>query len=152
MLIAVKQLNNRGFTLGEMLLSFSVFCLLAVFIPVFFQIFLQQEHTSEQIQNMEWELFLSQLKKEAGGCDFAEADNSNRLVLTLNNEKISFQKYGNQLRRQVNFTGNEIVLQDLQSIHFQVAGQKIFIEAVDTHENIHKAAVYLFIGRETHGQ
>lgn len=144
---SARRLNSSGFTMIEMLLSFAIFCLLASFIPIFFNILFHQGFTDERIQRMEWELFFSQLKKEVQRSDFAEVRN-NQLVLTEDEDIVSFQKLGMNLRRQVNYRGNEVVLQNVESICFEMAGQKVLIEAVDTNENTYKASVYLFIRKE----
>lgn len=145
--ISVKRLNSSGFTMIEMLLAFSIFCLLASFIPIFFNILLHNGHTDERIQRMEWELFVSQLKKEVQRSDCAEVRN-NQLVLTEDEDIVSFQKLGMNVRRQVNYQGNEVVLQNVKSIRFEIVGKKVLIEAVDTYENIYKAGVYLFINKK----
>lgn len=133
--------------MAEMLLAFSVFCLLASFIPIFFNILLQQGFSDERIQRMEWELFVSQLKKEVQKSDAVEVRN-NQLILTEDEDIVSFQKLGMNLRRQVNYRGNEVVLQNLESITYEMAGQKVLIEAVDIYENTYKVGVYLFINKE----
>ncbi len=144
---SVKRLNNSGFTMAEMLLSLSLFCLLASLFPLFVAMILHQEPAKERIQHMEWELFLSQLKKEVHGCDFVVVAN-HRLVLAKDGEQISFQKIGQQLRRQKNFQGNEIVLQNLQSVNFHAKGKKVTVEAVDVYGNVKSAEIYLFAGQE----
>lgn len=144
---SVKRWNSTGFTLAEMLLSFSLFCLLVSFVPVLVKIIFHQEPVKERFQQMEWEVFLSQLKKEVHGCDSAIVNND-RLILMKDGDQISFQKVGNQLRRQKNYQGNEIVLQNLQSIDFQITGKKVMIEAVDVYDRVKRAEIYLFAGQK----
>ena len=62
----------------------------------------------------EWTLFTQSLKRELwSGKDIVVEPN--KISFTLNDERISYEKYQQSIRRRVNDTGHEVVL---QSVHF----------------------------------
>ena len=59
-----KALNNKGFTIVEMIISFSAFLFIVSFIPLSFRFLYQDGFVEERLQRMEWEVFIGQAKKE----------------------------------------------------------------------------------------
>ena len=55
--------NERGFTLVDMLLAFSIFLIIAAFIPLSINMIYRIGDVDDRIQRMEWEVFISQVKK-----------------------------------------------------------------------------------------
>lgn len=144
LLKTVKPFNDEGFTLLETLLSFTMFCMLASFLPLFFSIMFDHSSIDARIQTMEWELFLSQIKKEIQSSNDMLVVNG-QLVLMDGTDRVSFEKYNNQLRRQVNMKGHEIVLQNVASVRFVKGSGSLRIEVKDTFSRNHTANVYSFI-------
>lgn len=85
-------------------------------VPVL-QIVLDNKDSNGRLQDMEWDVFCSQIKKEIRISSKAEVV-SGRLVLTNNNESINYEKYGSNLRRRVNSSGHETLLQNVSSVTF----------------------------------
>lgn len=148
----VKQLNNsmKGFTMLEMLFSFTLFCLFTSFLPPLFQILFADHSIEARIQRMEWEVFVSQIKKEIQTSDDINIVNS-QLVLLDGEEMITFQKYGSQIRRLVNMRGHEIVLQNVASVQFEKRGRNVSITVVDIYEHSNMTTIYPFIVMEKSG-
>lgn len=121
-----------------------MFCMLASFLPLFFSIVFNHASIDARIQKMEWELFLSQIKKEIQSCDDLLVVNG-QLVLMDGTDIVTFEKYNNQLRRRVNTKGHEIVLQNVESIRFVKGGGGVKIEVKDTFAKYHTATIYSFI-------
>ncbi|MBS2969669.1 ComGF family competence protein [Metabacillus sp. KIGAM252] len=74
---------------------------------------------------MEWEFFSEQATIELKG---AESPVINGETLSFTNrlkQKVTYQRYGTYLRRQVNQTGNEIVLQKVEKAEMQVIKNRI---------------------------
>lgn len=128
----------------EMLFSFSVFCLVASFLPLAFSILFQTHSIDVRIQKMEWELFVNQLKKEIQSGDDVEVVNG-QLVIVDGEERITIQKYNDLLRRLVNMRGHEVVLQNVQSVHFEKNARSVTITVDDLYGYTHTATVFSFI-------
>ncbi len=80
---------------------------------------------------MEWEVFCSQAKKEIRVSNKADVV-AGRLVLTTNSETIYYEKYNNILRRRVNSTGHEVILQNVAQVTFTRQNSAIRIFVVDS--------------------
>jgi competence protein ComGF len=140
----VKYLNENGFTLLEMLLSLSVFLILASFFPVMTKILLQEQHLDNRIQRMEWEVFSAQVKKEIRVSK--KMTISNQLVLLeKDGQIISYEKYGTNIRRRVDYKGHEILLQKVQSFRFEKLknGVRVYVEDLYGYE--YEESIYSFI-------
>jgi competence protein ComGF len=113
-----RRLNNKGFTLLEMLFAFSIFYLIVSFVPVFYKIVINEDSLNQRLSGMEWEVFVSQVKKEIRTSDRIQISGS-KLLLEKDGRLILYEKYGENLRRRVDFTGHEILLQQVHSVHFK---------------------------------
>lgn len=123
--------GSNGFTLVEALLGLASFCLVATLLPVTFQVFSGVDQTNTRLQAMQWEVFSSQIKKEIRMSQRIEPQ-TNRLLLTKDTDSILYEQFGTNVRRRVNFTGNEILLQNIKSIRFEPIknGVKINVEDI----------------------
>lgn len=128
----------------EMLLSFIAFCTVAALFPLFFQMLASGSLVEAKLQNMEYELFISQLKKEVQRSEEVFVADG-KLVVINGEERVTFQKYGGVLRRQVQGKGHEVVLQNMASVHFSEEGRNLFIEVEDIYQQTNQAKIYPFI-------
>ncbi|MEK4147348.1 MULTISPECIES: competence type IV pilus minor pilin ComGF [Robertmurraya] len=145
-----NDLSESGFTMLEMLFSFSIFCLMISFLPLLFQIIFYDHAVEARIQKMEWELFISQTKKDIQSSDHVEVVNG-ELILIKGEESISYQKYQNVLRKQVNRKGHEVVLQNVASVTFSKEENAITIEVKDLFHHFNQATIFSFISSVENG-
>jgi competence protein ComGF len=108
---------NSGFTLAEALLGLAAFCLLAALLPLSFQVFSKVDQGNSRLQTMQWEVFSNQIKKEIRMSQKINPQ-VNKLFLTRETDSILYEKFGTNVRRRVNMTGNEILLQNVKNIQF----------------------------------
>ena len=127
---SVGTLNEKGFTLIEALIAFSIFLTIIFFTTPVFQISLNNKDAEKNLQAMEWEVFSSQIKKEIRLSTRAELL-SNRLILTKDSETIQYEKYGTSLRRRVNSTGHEVILQNVAQHSFTISNNSVNIKVID---------------------
>lgn len=139
-----ERLNDKAFTLIEALLALSIFSLIIFLITPIFQIILDNKDSEEKLQAMEWADFCSQLKKEIHQSTKAEVI-SGKLFLTKDSETVQFEKYGTNLRRQVNSTGNEIVLQNVSQYTFTVLSNAVKLTVQDSWGNVYSVTAYPLI-------
>lgn len=126
----VGCLSEDAFTLIEVLISFSIFTTIIFFMTPVFQIILNNKDTEAILQSMEWNVFSSQVKKEIRLSSRIEVI-SNRLILTKDTETIQYEKYGSNLRRRVNSTGHEILLQNVSQYSFAILNNAVKIDVTD---------------------
>lgn len=144
---SAKKSNSKGFTMVEMLFAFSIFCLVASLLPLFFNIIFHSQSIDARVQKMEWELFISQLKKEVQASDNVEVVNG-ELVLVNGGEIATYQKYREAIRKQVNGLGHEIVLQNVKSVRYEKTRTRLEINVENLFGKTNKANIYPFITDE----
>ncbi|MEH7124510.1 competence type IV pilus minor pilin ComGF [Bacillus sp. JJ1773] len=145
----VKYLNNKGFTMLEMLYAFSIFLLVVSFFPLFFKYIMENEQLENRLRRMEWHVFVNQIKKELRLADEINVSD-NRLVLTKHGQIILYEKHGTNLRRRVDFKGHEIVLQQVDSFRFSPIHDGVKLTLNDLNGQKYSVLLYSFIGLEEH--
>ncbi|WP_312471924.1 competence type IV pilus minor pilin ComGF [Neobacillus sp.] len=140
--------NEKAFTLLEVLFAFSIFTIIIFFMTPFFQIILNNKDSHAQIQAMEWEVFCSQIKKEIRLSTRAQVI-ANRLILTKDTETIQYEKYGSNLRRRVNSTGHEILLQNVSQYSFTLLNNSVKINVTDLWGKEYSVVVYSLVDWNT---
>lgn len=140
----VKYQNENAFTLIEVLFAFSIFITIVFFMVPVLQIVLDNKDSSIRLQEMEWEVFCSQIKKEIRISSKAEVV-SGRLVLTNNNETITYEKYGSTIRRRVNSSGHETLLQNVLSVTFTRINNSVKIKVKDVWGKEYIVMVFSYI-------
>ncbi|UQD52725.1 competence protein comGF [Bacillus methanolicus] len=140
-------MNNKGFTMLEMLFAFTIFCLIISYIPIFYKIVIHEESLNKRLAMMEWEVFVSQVKKEIRMSDRLQISGS-KLFLEKDGKLILYEMYGENLRRRVDFTGHEVLLQQVHSIHFQKLHNGVQITVADKRGTEKSTAIRSFIDME----
>lgn len=128
-----KSLNEQAFTLVEMLFAFLVFTIIIFFISPLLSLFVQHNIPSKRLQEMEWDVFSSQIKKEIRMSTKAQVVN-NVLILTEDTGSITIEKYENILRRRVNSTGHEVLLQNIGEVTFTLLPNTVRVAVKDLNQ------------------
>lgn len=136
--------SEQGFTLLEVLFAFSVFTTIIFFFAPVLQIVLNNSDSHARLQAMEWQVFCSQIKREIRISSKAEVV-SGRLVLTNNNETIYYEKYNNSIRRRVNSTGHEVILQNVSAVTFLRQNRAVKINVKDIWGKEYSMLVHAYI-------
>ena len=136
--------SEQAFTLLEVMFAFSIFTTIAFFLTPVLQIILNNEDSEVRLQEMEWEVFCSQVKKEIRSVSRAEVI-SGRLVLTNNNETIYYEKYGTNLRRRVNSAGHELILQNVLEVTFTRLKNAVKINVKDSWGHDYAVTIHSYI-------
>lgn len=116
MLYIMRIKNNEyGFTLVELLVSFSVLLVVCASLPLLLKSLHNLTFTPVTIHPLELDVFVQQVNNEIrAGKELYVVRN----VLTIVNnddEKITYEYYQNRIRRRVNGTGHVIALQNVFS-------------------------------------
>ncbi|WP_275670710.1 competence type IV pilus minor pilin ComGF [Neobacillus notoginsengisoli] len=140
--------SESGFSMAEMLLSLSAFCIIAnLLVPAIFIMGNSTNRAERVLQDMEWEVFLSQSKKELRMSSSVEVQ-SGKLLLKNGKDVIIYEKYGSSLRRRVNLTGHEIIIQNISSVFFFVENQTVIIRIIDLKGKEYEGSIHSFVSWE----
>jgi competence protein ComGF len=137
-------LNEEAFTLIEALFALSIFTIIAFFMTPIFQVMLKNIDSHVLTQDMEWTVFCSQIKKEIRMSSRAEIV-SGKLYLTKDADTIVYEKYGLNIRRRVNSTGHEIILQNIGEFTFTVLNNAVRVDVKDRWGNQYSCIAYSLI-------
>lgn len=140
--------NEKAFILLEVLFAFSIFTIIIFFITPVFQIVLNNKGSQAQLQAMEWQVFCSQIKKEIRLSNRAEVI-SGRLILTKETETVQYEMYGSNLRRRVNSTGHEVILQNVSQYSFTVLNNSVKVVVTDLWGKEYSLIIYPLINWNT---
>lgn len=136
--------NEQAFTLLEVLFAFSIFTTIIFFLTPAIQVLLNHSDSQERLQEMEWQVFCSQIKKEIRVSSNVEVL-SGKLVITNQNETVYYEKYTQNLRRRVNSTGHEVALQNVSSVNFIRENNAVKIVITDIWGNEYSTRIHSFI-------
>ncbi|WP_199425702.1 competence type IV pilus minor pilin ComGF [Thermaerobacillus caldiproteolyticus] len=135
--------RNQGFTFIEMIMTLSIVLLVVAFLPSLLDIhWLKSERGSSQ--RLEWQLFVQQLKNEVRESRQLECNGTTLILYKQAGEQVSFEKYGQSLRRRVNGRGNEIVLQSISNVQYEATNNGVRVAMTTTEGKRYEAFVTTF--------
>ncbi|WP_409972334.1 competence type IV pilus minor pilin ComGF [Bacillus sp. Bva_UNVM-123] len=140
----VSFFNNSGFTMLEMLYAFSIFLIIIAFFPISFTLLFHNERFDAAAQNMEWNVFINQLKKEIRLADEVHVSNG-RLLLKKNGQDVLYEKYRTSIRRRVDYSGHEVVLQKIDTVQFEKIKDGVRITVKNNFSETFTAPVYSYL-------
>lgn len=140
----VPLLNNRGYTLLEMLISLMILMTIASILPIGMGTILNDGVFESGIQRMEWDVFSSQVKKEIRTADEMTV-RADKILLRKDGKVILYEKYGTNMRRRVDYQGHEILIQNLSSFQFEKIPMGVQIIATDVNGDMFSARAHNFI-------
>ncbi|HBM4072687.1 competence type IV pilus minor pilin ComGF [Listeria innocua] len=112
-LIQLKNVHYKkstsAFTLLETILSITIVLSISSLIPLFFECYHKTIQLSNLDQTSEWQLFLVQTRLELEKATNIQV-NPEKLSFKVNDNLVTYSKYNNILRRQVNGKGHEPLL------------------------------------------
>lgn len=136
--------KEDGYTLLEMLISFSLFLMMMSFVPIMIKMTKEHQETSVSLSTLEWDLFVQQLTSEIRAGHQVECSHQQLTFINDYHQTITYEKYGNMIRRRVNGTGHEVVLQNISSVQFIKVPQGVLIQIKDLEKRLYAERVSLF--------
>lgn len=118
--------NEYGFTLVETMFSLFLFSIVIFMFPFILSFF--KPAAFETLKVKEVELFFMQISREIHGAKSMSIQGRQLIVELHNGDKASYEHYNNLIRRRLNEKGHEILLQHIQSVHFQLEQQLVTIQ------------------------
>ncbi|MGG4381849.1 competence type IV pilus minor pilin ComGF [Priestia megaterium] len=143
--------REKGFTLVEMLVSFTLFLIIVSFFPIIIPLAKQTYNLDFSMNEMEWEIFVNQLAME-----YREAKEVGIHATTLtlkmeNNQIITYERYEDKIRRRVDESGHEVVLQHIKNIMYEQQKERLLIRSTDGVNKVREETIttFLMLAHET---
>ncbi|MCT8138673.1 prepilin-type N-terminal cleavage/methylation domain-containing protein [Anaerobacillus sp. CMMVII] len=127
--------KNMGFTLIEVLISFSIFLVICSLIPQFMKLI---SHEPKLLHHMEVSLFFQQLASDVDRAATVFVVNNTLYLNQANNEQVTYSMFQQRIRRQVNNKGQEIVLQNVSEVTFLKWKNGIDVIVKDLYQQTHE--------------
>lgn len=119
--------HDGGFTLLEVILNIMLLSIIMLFVPLVFHSLKTIDQVIQIEEDYEWNLFLIGLRDELKSADHVHVIKP-YLFIEQGPIKIQYVQHGLVIRRQVNNTGHEIVLQNVKSTHFTKNEGSLYIQ------------------------
>lgn len=135
--------NERGFTLVEMLVTFSMLLVILSFITPFLSVLFRSN--DEQFNELEWQIFIQQMKMEIREAkEITVSTNQSVSFVNAAGDVVSFEKYTDKMRRRVNRKGHEVLLQNISSVTFELKTNGYLISVLTVDGENYQAIVSAF--------
>jgi competence protein ComGF len=126
--------KNDGFTLIEVLLAFSIFLVIASFIPQLLKLI---SYEPKHLHNIEVSLFFQQLAIDIQKSAAIDVANNVLYLQQEKDEQVTYAQFQQRIRRQVNQKGQEIALQNVAEVEFRKAANGIDVRVLDIYNQTH---------------
>jgi competence protein ComGF len=136
--------KEDGYTLLEMLISLTLFFMIMSFVPVIIKMTQDYQKTAVSLSTQEWDLFLQQLTFELREGEQVKTGYQKVSFMNSYDQTITYEKYGKNIRRRVNGTGHEILLQNIANVEFTRVPKGLFIQVQDLEQRTYAERVSLF--------
>lgn len=111
--------ENKGFTLIETMLSLFLLSIVIFLFPLIFSFF-SPIKSNDKLSLKEVELFYMQISREIHGAKSVRIDGEKLFVRLKTDEEASYEQYNNLIRRRLQNTGHEVLLQNIHSVKFNI--------------------------------
>ncbi|WP_033828428.1 competence type IV pilus minor pilin ComGF [Bacillus andreraoultii] len=139
--------TESGYTLVEMLLSLSIFTIIITFIVSMVPLLRYHLYSPEITDQMQWEMFLNQAKREIWeGDKIMLSIVPDRILIWKGEELIIYERYIDRIRRRVDGRGHQLILFNIRSFRYEEIEQGI--KFIVTHQNGKKYEGEIFFPQE----
>ncbi|MEC1769662.1 ComGF family competence protein [Schinkia azotoformans] len=118
--IATKQ---DGFTMLNMLFAFAVFLVLMSFFPFVMKVMKTEISTT----SYKVDFFFEHIRNDIVQAKELSISDGSLYLSMENGNRIRYQKYNTNIRRQVNEVGNEILLQNVDNVQYKIVSNGVVV-------------------------
>lgn len=122
--------NDDGFTLVEMLVSLVIFVVISSFVLNLFTFIKTNIAEKSSLNQKEWEVFINQLNQDVWQSTSRQAAD-NKLYLVVGSDVVLIEQYQDKIRRRLNGTGHELVLQNIRDFIVDTDSKTVTITVAD---------------------
>lgn len=137
--------QNKGFTLIEVLITFSIFLIIASMFPQFVKLI---SYEAKSLHHLETSIFFQQLSNDIQKSAKICVENNILYLHQANNELVTYGYFQKRIRRQVNNKGQEMVLQNVSDVTFSTWVNGIDISVKDLYNQNHQKRITHLISLE----
>jgi competence protein ComGF len=121
--------NEQGFTLLQVYIAFFLFLMIVSFVPSYFKLlFFQNNLINDQIKAQEAHLFFQQLTREVLESKGMSVSLNKIYLYKMNGDTVIYEKYGNVIRKRVNYRGHIVALQNVEFLQVQSVSNGCLLE------------------------
>lgn len=118
--------NEKGITLLELMLTLTILLAIVWVLPLLMSAAIQD--AGADFQQEEARLFFHLFSKEVREATHIALSKGSVEVTKKDGAIVKYEKYGPSIRRRVNNTGHEIVLQEIRDFTVEISGSRVMIE------------------------
>lgn len=137
--------SEKGFTLVEMLVSFTLFLIIVSFFPIIIPLAKQTYNPDFSMNEMEWEIFVNQLAMEYREAKEVRIQATTLTLKMENNQIITYERYEDKIRRRVDESGHEVVLQHIKNIMYEQQKERLLIRSTDGVNKVREETITTFL-------
>ncbi|KML29237.1 competence protein ComG [Priestia aryabhattai] len=137
--------SEKGFTLVEMLVSFGLFLIIVSFFPIIIPLAKQTYNPDFSMNEMEWEIFVNQLAMEYREAKEVRIHATTLTLKMENNQIITYERYEDKIRRRVDESGHEVVLQHIKNIMYEQQKERLLIRSTDGVNKVREETITTFL-------
>lgn len=130
--------KQAGFTLLEVMIAFAIFLMIASLTPQFFKLISFQP---KLLQRAETGIFFQQLAIDVHQSAQIEVVNNTVYLQQSQDRTVTYAYFYNRIRRRVNNSGQEIVLQKVAAVQFSQWKNGIDVTVKDIYNQSHERRV-----------
>ena len=130
--------KNDGFTLLEVLVSFSIILILTAFFPLLLKSLSLLTEKGDGIHPLELEVFIQQATREVRNAKKVSVEGNAMVIINQNDQRVTYEFYQKNVRRRVNGTGHELLLHGVESISFKEVRNGAIVNVKGKDEIIHE--------------
>ena len=137
--------REKGFTLVEMLVSFTLFLIIVSFFPIIVPLAKQTYNPDFSMNEMEWEIFVNQLAMEYREAKEVRIHATTLTLKMENNQIITYERYEDKIRRRVDESGHEVGLQHIKNIMYEQQKERLLIRSTDGVNKVREETITTFL-------
>ncbi|MFP8640203.1 competence type IV pilus minor pilin ComGF [Priestia aryabhattai] len=137
--------SEKGFTLVEMLVSFTLFLIIVSFFPIIIPLAKQTYNPDFSMNEMEWKIFVNQLAMEYREAKEVRIHATTLTLKMENNQVITYERYEDKIRRRVDESGHEVVLQHIKNIMYEQQKERLLIRSTDGVNKVREETITTFL-------
>ncbi|CUA79873.1 competence type IV pilus minor pilin ComGF [Anoxybacillus suryakundensis] len=136
--------KEKGFTLVEVLMSLTVFFIILFLLTTSFHLASNYTVKHGNFHYFEWLVFIQQAKIELRESKDVRIYGTTIQFDKWTGERVTYEKYGTIIRRRVNATGHEIMLQSIQRVSYEQEQTGIRIRVLTDKGELYEAFIPFF--------
>lgn len=133
--------KNGGFTLLEVLVSFSIILILTAFFPLLLKSLSSLTEKGGGIHPLELEVFIQQATREVRNAKRVSVEGNVMVIINQADQRVTYEFFHKNVRRRVDGTGHELLLHGVESISFEEVRNGAIVNVKGKDDIVHEFKV-----------